>query len=397
MTLQPEPPARWQRAVEVFIVFLALGLTSFGGPVAHLGYFHTAFVRRRHWLTEAAYADLVALCQFLPGPSSSQVGIAIGHQRAGVMGAIAAWLGFTLPSVLLLWAFSLGIGLWQGASAQGALHGLKIAALAVVAQAIWQMSLALTPDWPRRALAACVAALVLLLPLPAVPLLLLLASALLGALIGHAQHRPTIHLPSIRALLPLIVFAALLVVLPIISATTGNPIAEIADRFYRTGSLVFGGGHVVLPLLQHELVDTGRISKDVFLAGYGAAQALPGPLFAFAFYAGAQLNGAPTGWPTGLLALGAIYLPSFLLVIGTLPYWNALKQLPRLRRALDAANASVVGLLIAALINPIVPSAITAPADIAIAIAASAALLLRVPPLAVVIGCALAGWGLIAF
>lgn len=396
MTSSTDRGTGFSRTLEVFLAFLILGLTSFGGPVAHLGYFRAAFVDRRRWLTDAAYADIVALCQFLPGPASSQVGIAIGQQRAGMPGAIAAWIAFTVPSVLLLWAFSLGIDLWQGAAAQGVVHGLKIAALAIVAQAVWQMSQTLTLDWPRRAIALCIAVLILLLPHPAAPVLLLLATALLGAIVGPPQSAAQIVLPVRASLLPLVLFVLLLAVLPIISITTGNPLAEIADRFYRTGSLVFGGGHVVLPLLQHELVNTGLISRDAFLAGYGAAQAVPGPLFSFAFYVGAQLDNPTGGWLAGLVALGAIYLPAFLLVLGALPYWTVLKQLPRLRRALDAANAAVVGLLLAALINPILPSALTGPVNTAVALVALGALVLRVPPLVVVLACGAAGWALTA-
>ncbi len=311
-----------RRAAEVFRVFLGLGLTSFGGPVAHLGYFRDAFVVRRQWLSDAAYADLVALCQFLPGPASSQVGIAIGQMRAGLPGAIAAWVGFTLPSVLLPYAFALGADLWQGPIAIGVLHGLKLAALAVVAQAVWQMSVRMTPDWPRRAVAVVAAAFVLLVPFAPMPVLVIAAAAAAGAMLSRspgASPRPPSGGAHPAALGALMAFAVLLVAAPVAATLTGNAALDIADRFYRTGALVFGGGHVVLPLLQNELVSSGRIDRDLFLAGYGAAQAVPGPLFSFAFYAGVLLKAPPNGLAGGLLALAAIYLPSFLLVLGALP------------------------------------------------------------------------------
>ena len=348
------------RLAETFVVFLMLGLTSFGGPVAHLGYFHEAFVVRRKWLDEAAYADLVALCQFLPGPASSQVGIAIGQMRAGLPGAVAAWVGFTLPSVVLLYAVVLGANFWSGDLAAGVLHGLKLAALAIVAQAVWQMSVRLTPDWPRRIIAVVAAAAVLLMPIAAMPVIVIGVAALGGAwLAPSAPTAVPVGKPHPAALAALVAFAILLIGLPILAALTHDPVLDVVDRFYRTGALVFGGGHVVLPLLEHELVASGLIDRDLFLAGYGAAQAVPGPLFSFAFYAGALVKTPPGGIGGGLIALGAIYLPSFLLVLGAMPYWERLKALPRLRRGLDAANAAVVGLLLAALIDPVFSSAVT--------------------------------------
>jgi len=379
-----------RRVADVFLAFLGLGLTSFGGPVAHLGYFRDIFVVRRRWLSEADYADLVALCQFLPGPASSQVGIAIGHLRAGVPGAVAAWIAFTLPSVLVLYAVALGAGFWQGVVAQGVLHGLKLAALAVVAQAVWQMSLRLTPDWPRRCVAAVAAAIVLLIPWPAIAVAVIAVSAAGGATLAPAGVAPQ---PSAKGRPPpaapaaLVAAVVLLAALPVLATVTGSPALDIADRFYRTGALVFGGGHVVLPLLQGELVQTGLIDRDLFLAGYGAAQAVPGPLFSFAFYAGMLLRTPPNGVAGGLLALGAIYLPSFLLVLGALPYWARWKALPRLRAGLDAANAAVVGLLLAALVTPVFSSAVLSPLDLGIALLALGALLLRMPPWLVVIAC----------
>jgi chromate transporter len=384
-----------RRLAETFLVFLSLGLTSFGGPVAHLGYFHEAFVARRKWLSETDYADLVALCQAIPGPASSQVGIAIGYRRAGLPGAIAAFIGFTLPSVLILYAVTLGASLWNAPLAQGVLHGLKLAALAVVALAVWQMATKLTPDWPRRAIASIAAALILLVPLAAMPVVAIAIAALAGAVLPAQPATPAQgQSPHPAAAGALVAFALLLLALPILSATTGNPVVDIADRFYRAGSLVFGGGHVVLPLLETELVTPDLIDRDLFLAGYGAAQAVPGPLFSFAFYAGALLNRPPNGIAGGLVALGAIYLPSFLLVLGALPYWDRLRTIPRLRAALDLVNAAVVGLLIAALVDPVFTGSVTNALDVAIAAAALAALYFRVPPWLVVIACGAVGAGL---
>lgn len=385
-----------RRLTETFLAFLVLGLTSFGGPVAHLGYFHDAFVTRRKWLDEADYADLVALCQALPGPASSQVGIAIGYRRAGLPGAIAAFVAFTLPSVLLLYLVTLGATLWNTDLGIGILHGLKLAALAVVALAVWQMATKLTPDWPRRLLALAAAALVLFVPLVAIPVLVIAATAAAGLALPAptAPASPPHPGPHPAAAAALIAFAVLLVALPLLTSATGDPTIGILDRFYRTGSLVFGGGHVVLPLLETELVATGLIDRDLFLAGYGAAQAVPGPLFSFAFYAGALLTNAPNGIWGGLLALAAIYLPSFLLVLGALPFWDRLRSIPRLRTSLDLVNAAVVGLLLAALIDPVLTGSIFSWVDALIALAALAALWLRIPPWLVVLSCGAIGAGL---
>lgn len=386
-TVDSATKTAFSNLLEVFSAFLVLGLTSFGGPVAHLGYFREAFVVRREWLTDDAYADLVALCQFLPGPASSQVGIAIGHLRAGLPGAIAAWLAFTGPSVILLYLVVLGADLWSGSIAQGVLHGLKLAALAVVAQAVWQMSVKLTPDLPRRILALAAAILVLSLPFSVMQVIVIALAATLGAAFSKSN-APAARMPGRvhpAALAALIAFALLLALLPLLASVTHIAWLEIADRFYRTGALVFGGGHVVLPLLQNELVTPGLIDRDLFLAGYGAAQAVPGPLFSFAFYAGALLRLPPNGFAGGLLALAAIYLPSFLLVLGALPYWNRIKTVPRLRAGLDMANAAVVGLLLAALWNPVFTGAVFSVLDLGIAALALAALSFRVPPWLVVI------------
>lgn len=377
---------------EVFRVFLLLGLTSFGGPVAHLGYFRTEFVARRRWLDDAAYADLVALCQFLPGPASSQVGIAIGKLRAGYWGGIAAWVAFTLPSVALLLAFAYGASRLAGPLADGVLHGLKLAALAVVTQAVWAMAKSLTPDLRRRLVALTAAAIALLLPSGLTQLALIAVAALAGSLLAPTAPRPQLTFDRTGTVL-LALFFGLLLALPILAAG-GNSWLVVAEKFYRTGSLVFGGGHVVLPLLEAELVTPRLIDRNLFLAGYGAAQAVPGPLFAFAAYVGALLDAPPNGMAGALLGLGAIYLPSFLLVFGALPYWQSLRADPRLRAGLDLANAAVVGLLLATLCDPVFTSALFGPLDLAWGIAALALLLLRTPPWLVVLLSAAVGAGL---
>lgn len=376
---------------EVFLAFLSLGCTSFGGPVAHLGYFRTEFVERRKWLDDAAYADLVALCQFLPGPASSQVGMGLGKLRAGYPGAIAAFVGFTLPSVVLILAFAYGATALTGPLAQGALHGLKIAALAVVAQAVWAMAKSLTPDWFRRAIAVVTAILALLFPSAITQVALIAAAAILG--LAHPAPKSPLTPPSRADLAWLALFAALLVVLPLL-ALTGDPTATIAEKFYRTGSLVFGGGHVVLPLLEAELVTPGLIPRDLFIAGYGAAQAVPGPLFSFAAYTGALLTNPPNGPWGAVLALVMIYLPSFFLVFATLDWWQSLRQNARLRNGLTLANAAVVGLLLATLYDPVATSSITGWSDLVWAAAALLLLFRKIPPPAVVLLSALAGAGL---
>lgn len=376
---------------EVFRAFLMLGLTSFGGPVAHLGYFREAFVVRRQWLSEADYADLVALCQFLPGPASSQVGMALGKLRAGSAGAFAAFVAFTLPSVILLLVFAGGLALLDLGAAAGVLHGLKIAALAVVVQAVWGMGKALTPDPTRQLIAIAAAIAVLLIPLPVMQVVVIAVAALAGGM-RPAEPSPRIALRT-EGLRWLMAFFVLLVALPIL-ALTGEPSLQLLDSFYRTGSLVFGGGHVVLPLMEAETVAQGLISRDLFLAGYGAAQAVPGPLFSFAAYVGAMLDGPVHGLWGATLALAAIYLPSFLLVFGVLPLWQQMRGITRLRQALDFANAAVVGLLLAVLYDPVFTSAVRAPMDFAWALAAFAALVLfKLPPWLVVL--ASAGLGLL--
>jgi chromate transporter len=375
----------------VFLAFLRLGLTSFGGPVAHLGYFRTEFVTRRRWLDEAAYGDIVALCQFLPGPASSQVGITLGILRIGLPGALAAWLGFSAPSALALIAFAYGVGR-MGDIAQAAwLHGLKIVAVAVVAQAVWGMARNLCPDRARATLAVASALLVLAIPTAIGQI----GAILLGGLIGwrflpraevKTDSTIAVRIDRTLALGALVLFAALLVGLPLLVAATGNHAIALVDSFYRSGSLVFGGGHVVLPLLQRAVVPPGWIGNDAFLAGYGAAQAVPGPLFTFAAYLGTIMQPGPSGWFGGLLCLGAIYLPSFLLLIGVLPFWDALRRREAVQSALKGINAAVVGLLLAALYTPVWTSAILTPADFALGVAAFLLLVFwRAPPWLVVV------------
>jgi chromate transporter len=383
--------------LDVFLAFLRLGLTSFGGPVAHLGYFRDEFVRRRGWLDEAAYADLVALCQFLPGPASSQVGIAIGLTRAGLGGACAAWLGFTAPSAVALILFGYGVAAWRGILDTGFLHGLKIVAVAVVAQAVWGMARTLTPDQPRITLAVAAALLALSVPGSVGQIVAIVAGGVVGLLLQRpdlAVTEPPAPLAIGRphAILALALFLALLLGLPLVSEAMTNHGLDLFTSFYRSGSLVFGGGHVVLPLLQSEVAPPGWVDNDTFLAGYGAAQAVPGPLFTFAAYLGTVMHPGPSGWEGGLLCLVAIFLPSFLLVIGTLPFWHALRQRSAVQAVLRGVNAAVVGLLLAALYQPVWTSSIAAPSDFALALAAFLLLMFwRVPPWLVVLLAAVAG------
>lgn len=385
-------------AFEVFSAFLLLGLTSFGGPIAHLGYFRTAFVTNRKWLDDKTYADLVALCQFMPGPASSQVGIAIGQLRAGPLGALAAWVAFTAPSVILMVLFAWGLQSF-GALSQGYLSGLKIAALAVVTQALWGMAKSLTPDTPRRLIAAGAAIIMLIMPDAWMQVLVIAISALIGAFLlqppapGATTAQEHRLVSKSTALVCLGIFFALLLGLPLLANLWPDNLAlALFDGFYRTGSLVFGGGHVVLPLLDAETVQQGLVSDDAFLAGYGAAQAVPGPLFSFAAYLGAMINGPVTGIAGALLCLVAVYVPSFLLVFGMLPFWHGLKSQPRAAAALIGANAGVVGLLAAALYNPVFTSAVASPLEMALAIAAFVALTtLRTPPWLLVVAMAFIG------
>ena len=398
-------------AGEVFGAFLRLGLTSFGGPVAHLGYFRREFVERRRWLGERDYADLVALCQFLPGPASSQVGFALGLRRAGWPGAIAAWLGFTLPSALLLVLFALGFAREGGNGALFAaiVHSLKIVAVAVVAQAVWSMARSLLQDWPRRALALLAAAVALAAPGAVAQLLALAACALMGARMldsapvavgGGDDYR----VGRRSGLLALVLFATLLAALPVAASFSGSASLRLFEAFYRAGALVFGGGHVVLPLLQASVVAPGWVSESAFLSGYGAAQAVPGPLFTFAAYLGAVIAGTEGGagqaavaqagfalagirgaWFGAGACLVAVFLPGMLVLVGALPFWARLRQRAALRSAVAGINAGVVGVLFAAWIDPVSTSALRSVPDVAVAIVLVVLLMrLRWTPLAVV-------------
>ena len=381
----------------IFRIFLRLGLTSFGGPVAHLGYFRQEFVVRRRWLHEAAFADLVALCQLLPGPASSQVGIGLGLLRGGLRGAFAAWAGFTLPSALLLILFGLSLSAAQDVTQAGWFHGLKLVTVAVVAQAVWGMARTLCPDALRRLLMGLAAAALLRYPGLATQLAVLAG----GALAGLALLRPRLHEGHDTYALPvgrpfgtaaLALFVLLLAGLPLAAALFPSHALALFDRFYRAGALVFGGGHVVLPLLQSLVVAPGWVSDDTFLAGYGAAQAVPGPLFTFAAYLGTVMGPEPHGWLGGLLCLAAIFLPSFLLVAGILPFWDELRRQPQVRAALGGVNAAVVGLLLAALWNPVWISGVHTTTDVLVALGAFVLLqVARWPSWAVVVLCAGAG------
>jgi chromate transporter len=405
MTIESPAPDGTDRrgtAWEVLLVFLRLGLTSFGGPIAHLGYFHDEFVGRRRWLNEKAYADLVALCQFLPGPASSQVGIAIGLSRAGYAGAFAAWLGFTTPSAIALVLFAFGVGALDNALGTGWLHGLKVAAVAVVAQAVLAMARSLAPDRTRATLAVAAAAFVLAVPATWSQV----GAIVLGGLVGFAMLRasapadhPALPHPVSRTVgtLALIVFFVLLLGLPLLAAALPSQTLTLFETFYRAGSLVFGGGHVVLPLLQASVVPPGWVSNDTFLAGYGAAQAVPGPLFTFAAYLGAVMGPQPNGWLGAAICLVAVFVPSFLLVIGALPFWEDLRRRVGAQAMLRGVNAAVVGLLLAALYNPVWTAGITNAGDFALAAAAFLLLFMwQAPPWLVVVLCA-AGGAALAF
>ena len=388
--VQPETPA------EVFLVFLRLGLTSFGGPVAHIGYFHSEFVTRRRWLDDGTYGEYVAMAQFLPGPASSQVGLAVGAHRAGLAGSFAAWLGFTLPSALIMLLLGFGIARVGDLQDSAALHGLKLVAVAVVVLALWQMAQRLCPDRKRMALALCSALIVLALPPTAGQIMAMLAGAVIGllalrsetsnggAVSGSAPIKPPLQ--ASYALAALVLFFLLLAALPLATWLSGDARLAFLDSFYRAGALVVGGGHVVLPLLEAGVVPPGWIDKDAFLAGYGAAQALPGPLFTFAVYLGALPNAPISGLDGAVLCILAIFLPSFLLVFGVLPFWARLRRHRSAGAALAGTNAAVVGVLLAALYDPLWVGGVTGAADFAFVIAALGLLSLgRVPPWLVVI------------
>lgn len=381
-----------QSLLEIFIVSSKLGLTSFGGPIAHLGYFHNEYIRKRKWMDERSYADLVALCQFLPGPASSQVGIGIGVMRAGVAGGIVSFLGFTLPSVITLILFALLIQGFDIGNA-GWIHGLKIVAVAVVAHAIIGMANNLTPDLPRKAIALFALVLTLLWQAAFSQIGVILLSAFIGYLLfKETKEEPhtRVDFPISRrfAIVCLGLFFGLLVLLPIMREITSWQWIAMFDSFYRSGSLVFGGGHVVLPLLEREFIPTGWLTEEAFLAGYGATQAVPGPLFTFAAYLGTVIN----GWTGGLLATAAIFLPAFLLILGTLPFWNILRSHPKVKGALMGVNAAVVGILISAFYHPIWTSSIKEPVDFAFAaILFSMLVYWKLPPWIIVITGAVGG------
>lgn len=381
---------------EVLMTAAKLGLTSFGGPVAHLGYFHDEYVTRRKWLDQQSYSDLVALCQFLPGPASSQLGIAIGIGRAGLLGGLAAWVGFTLPSAVALVIFGYVVTDRHIGNA-GWLHGLMIVAVAVVAQAVWGMARRLANNAETGSIAIMAAILSLLFPAAYIQVLVIV----LAGVAGWARFRNTpraspvpMHVPIRRrtGLVALTLFFAFLIGLPLVSSLSDARWLHVASGFYGAGALVFGGGHVVLPLLQHVVVPPGWTTNDQFLAGYGAAQAVPGPLFTFAAYLGTVFHSAPNGVAGAALALVAIFLPAFLLIVGALPFWNAIRGRSGLQSALVGINAAVVGMLVAALYNPVWTSAVTGPADVAFALADFGLLVLwKLPPWLVVMVSAAGG------
>ena len=384
--------------LEVLWAFLKLGVTSFGGPVAHLGFFREEFVAKRQWLKERAYADLVALCQFLPGPASSQVGMGVGFSRAGYPGAIAAWIGFTAPSAVALILFALGIANLDMARHGGWLHGLKVVAVAVVAQAVWGMAKSLCPDKIRASVALAAAMAVLAVPTAWGQVGAIVAGGLFGWQALKSDPNQEAHplgIPESRTIggVFLGLFFLLLVLGPVAAAAFDLPWLSIADSFFRSGSLVFGGGHVVLPLIQAEVVPTGWISNDLFMAGYGAAQAVPGPLFTFAAYLGAAMGFGPSGWIGGLAALLGIFLPSFLLVLGALPFWESLRKRHGVQSALMGVNAAVVGLLLAAFYHPVFTSGILSTKDVILGLAAFGLLVLwKAPPWLVVMLGGVGGW-----
>ncbi|HSF56846.1 MAG TPA: chromate efflux transporter [Candidatus Binatia bacterium] len=376
--------------LEVLWVATRLGLTSFGGPIAHLGYFHEEYVKGRKWIDEQSYADLVALCQFLPGPASSQVSIAIGITRAGLPGGFAAWLGFTLPSALALIAFAFGIGAFADTADAGWLHGLKVVAVAVVAQAVWGMARSLCPDRERATIAILASIVTLAWPtavgqLSSIAVAGIVGSILFSGTVSSSISHMRFPIGKKTAIAAWIIFFTLLLGLPLLRQMTPSHALEVFDSFFRVGSLVFGGGHVVLPLLQTEVVGPGWVTIEQFVAGYGAAQAVPGPLFTFAAYLGAVMGPEPNGWAGAFLTLVAIFLPSFLLIAGALPFWDFLRSVPVFQSALKGINAAVVGLLLTALYTPVWTSAIHSPTDFGLGLVAFGLLMFwKCPPWLVV-------------
>jgi chromate transporter len=382
---------------EVLWVSTRLGLTSFGGPIAHLGYFHEEYVKRRKWIDEQSYADLVALCQFLPGPASSQVSIAIGIARARLLGGVAAWLGFTMPSALALIAFAFGIGAFASAADAGWLHGLKVVAVAVVAQAVWGMARSLCPDRERATIAVLASIVTLAWPTAVGQLSSIAIAGMVGLIIFPGTASSSLShmrfpIGKKTGIAAWGIFFALLIGLPLLRQIQPSHALEVFDSFFRVGSLVFGGGHVVLPLLQTEVVGPGWITNEQFVAGYGATQAVPGPLFTFSAYLGAVMGPEPNGWTGAMLALVAIFLPSFLLIAGALPFWDLLRSVPVFQSALKGINAAVVGLLLTALYKPVWTSAIYSPADFGLGLLAFGLLMYwKCPPWLVVVLTAVGG------
>ena len=383
---------------EVFAAFLKLGITSFGGPIAHLGYFRDELVTRRQWLSDHAYADLVALCQFLPGPASSQVGFAMGMMRAGWLGALAAFTAFTLPSALILLTFAMTAASISGPIGTGALHGLKIVAVAIVAQAVWGMAKNLCPDRERASIAVAAVGVLAFVPGAFGMVGAILLGAVAGLILGRGTGKPvgghvTMPVSPRVAGAALVMFAVLLAFLPLVAGQ--SQALAVFDSFYRAGSLVFGGGHVVLPLLQAEVVAPGWVTSDQFLAGYGAAQAVPGPLFTFAVYLGAVLGPEPNGVAGAVIALLAVFLPGFLILIGVLPFWDRFRTMASAQSLMQGANAAVVGILGAALYTPVFTSAIGDLRDFTLALACFVALMVwKAPPWAVVLLAATGAAGL---
>ncbi len=382
----------------IFLVFLRLGLTSFGGPTAHLGYFRDEFVLRRRWLSERGYADLVALCQFLPGPASSQVGMGIGLAKGGFGGAFAAWAGFTLPSAIMLYLFAMSLSTWSNTIYSGALHGLKLVAVAVVAKAVWGMAHNFCKDITCFTIAAMSACGVLIWPNALGQVSIIVVAALIGVAIvkpdKNQSHEPIPFSVNRRVgIVFLGLFLSLLIGLPLLLEVWPNHFLALINAFYRTGSLVFGGGHVVLPFLQAAVVPNHWVSNETFLAGYGMAQAIPGPLFTFSAFLGASMNTSSFEWLSASICLVAIFMPSFLLIIGVLPFWEQLRRSVRAQAALTSVNAAVVGLLLAALYHPVWTSAVLNYYDFGFALVAFIALMFwKLPPWLVVLGCGVGGW-----
>jgi len=390
--------ARAGTAREVLLAFAKLGFGSFGGPIAHIGYFRQEFVVHRKWLDEPAYADLVALCQFLPGPASSQVGFSLGLMRAGYLGGLAAWIGFTLPSAIILVLFAFGAAALKGAAGTGLLHGLKLVAVAIVAQAVWGMARTLCPDRARASIAVIATSIVLLSMSSVAQIGAIALGGVLGLLLCRSaapapSHQPmSVPVSRTAGVVALVLFFLLLGGLPILYDVTRSQAVALAEAFYRSGALVFGGGHVVLPLLREATVARGWVSDDAFLAGYGAAQAVPGPLFTFSAYLGAVMRPSPNGVAGAVISLIAIFVPGILVLVGTLPFWDTFRQRVWAQAVMRGVNAAVVGLLGAALYNPVWTTSVGGPGDVAIALVGFVLLTAwQAPPLLVVAVTALGG------